>query len=337
MRALAAFLVLATVAALASAASAAPPRLTVERGRGRGDRRRGRPPGPAARPQRQPARRLLPGRPGAADDDPAHRGRLRRHRRARLQRRPPRHELVGLPARARRVRRRPYVARVREAVRWAAEHDLYVVLDMHQDAWGKHIATPPGTSLPARARPRGRLGRRAAVGDAHRRHDDLPRRRHARAVAGGRAGVPVLLRRPRGHPERARRDVGPHRRARSPASRTSSATTCSTSRTPASPSGRTRASCSAASTRGRSRRSAPARGRRASAPRIVLFEPSVLWSGFGDRRASRRRASRRPADRLRPAPVLRVDQRRRRRDARSRRLRQRRARRRPLRRAAVVG
>lgn len=37
-----------------------------------------------------------------------------------------------------------YVARVREAVRWAAEHDLYVVLDMHQDAWGKHIATPPG-------------------------------------------------------------------------------------------------------------------------------------------------------------------------------------------------
>jgi endoglycosylceramidase len=37
-----------------------------------------------------------------------------------------------------------YVARVREAVRWAAEHDLSIVLDMHQDAWGKHIATPPG-------------------------------------------------------------------------------------------------------------------------------------------------------------------------------------------------
>ena len=36
-----------------------------------------------------------------------------------------------------------YVARLREAVRWAAAHDLYVVLDMHQDAWGKHIATPP--------------------------------------------------------------------------------------------------------------------------------------------------------------------------------------------------
>src|SRR5688572_19550239 len=37
-----------------------------------------------------------------------------------------------------------YVARVREAVRWAARHDLYVVLDMHQDSWGKFIATPPG-------------------------------------------------------------------------------------------------------------------------------------------------------------------------------------------------
>ena len=41
-----------------------------------------------------------------------------------------------------------YAARVREAVRWAAAHDLYVVLDMHQDAWGKHIATPPGTTCP---------------------------------------------------------------------------------------------------------------------------------------------------------------------------------------------
>jgi endoglycosylceramidase len=41
-----------------------------------------------------------------------------------------------------------YVARVREAVRWAGRHDLHVVLDMHQDAWGKHIATPPGTVCP---------------------------------------------------------------------------------------------------------------------------------------------------------------------------------------------
>ena len=36
-----------------------------------------------------------------------------------------------------------FVARVRQAVDWARRHGLYVVLDMHQDAWGKHIASPP--------------------------------------------------------------------------------------------------------------------------------------------------------------------------------------------------
>jgi len=42
-----------------------------------------------------------------------------------------------------------YLARVRQAVDWAAAHDIYVVLDMHQDAWGKYIATPPTeTCLP---------------------------------------------------------------------------------------------------------------------------------------------------------------------------------------------
>lgn len=39
---------------------------------------------------------------------------------------------------------RAYVDRVRQAVGWAREQGLYVVLDMHQDAWGKHIATEPG-------------------------------------------------------------------------------------------------------------------------------------------------------------------------------------------------
>lgn len=33
--------------------------------------------------------------------------------------------------------------RLRQAVGWAADHGLYVVLDMHQDAWGKHVATAP--------------------------------------------------------------------------------------------------------------------------------------------------------------------------------------------------
>jgi len=42
-----------------------------------------------------------------------------------------------------------YVAQIHRAVDWAAANDIYVVLDMHQDAWGKYIATPPGeTCLP---------------------------------------------------------------------------------------------------------------------------------------------------------------------------------------------
>jgi endoglycosylceramidase len=41
-----------------------------------------------------------------------------------------------------------YLDRVREAVRWARELGLYVVLDMHQDAWGKYIATPRDRSCP---------------------------------------------------------------------------------------------------------------------------------------------------------------------------------------------
>ncbi|GIW45177.1 MAG: hypothetical protein KatS3mg077_2459 [Candidatus Binatia bacterium] len=39
-----------------------------------------------------------------------------------------------------------YLERIREAVRWANTAGLYVVLDMHQDAWGKYIATPRGTN-----------------------------------------------------------------------------------------------------------------------------------------------------------------------------------------------
>ncbi len=37
-----------------------------------------------------------------------------------------------------------YLERIREAVALAKKHGLYVILDMHQDAWGKYIATPPG-------------------------------------------------------------------------------------------------------------------------------------------------------------------------------------------------
>lgn len=37
-----------------------------------------------------------------------------------------------------------YIDRIAQAVEDAAEHGIYVMLDMHQDAWGKYIATPPG-------------------------------------------------------------------------------------------------------------------------------------------------------------------------------------------------
>lgn len=42
----------------------------------------------------------------------------------------------------------PYVDRIRQAVRWARMSHIYVVLDMHQDAWGKEAATPPGATCP---------------------------------------------------------------------------------------------------------------------------------------------------------------------------------------------
>ena len=41
-----------------------------------------------------------------------------------------------------------YVGRIRQAVRWAAAHDLYVVLDMHQDAYGVAVDTPQGVTCP---------------------------------------------------------------------------------------------------------------------------------------------------------------------------------------------
>lgn len=51
---------------------------------------------------------------------------------------------------------RAYLARIRSVVELARRHEVYVVLDMHQDAWGKYIATPPGVSCPG--------GREAAIG-----------------------------------------------------------------------------------------------------------------------------------------------------------------------------
>src|SRR4051794_28139917 len=41
-----------------------------------------------------------------------------------------------------------YLARIREVVGWARQNGIYVVLDMHQDAWGKYIASPRSEACP---------------------------------------------------------------------------------------------------------------------------------------------------------------------------------------------
>jgi endoglycosylceramidase len=46
-----------------------------------------------------------------------------------------------------------YIASVRAAVRAAARRGLYTVIDMHQDAWGPHVATPEGVVCPAGREP----------------------------------------------------------------------------------------------------------------------------------------------------------------------------------------
>lgn len=46
-----------------------------------------------------------------------------------------------------------YVDRIRAAVDAAAARRIHTVVDMHQDAWGKFIATPPGTVCPEGSEP----------------------------------------------------------------------------------------------------------------------------------------------------------------------------------------
>ena len=48
---------------------------------------------------------------------------------------------------------RAYLRRIRRTVDDAARYGIYSVIDMHQDAWGKFIASPPGTTCPAGSEP----------------------------------------------------------------------------------------------------------------------------------------------------------------------------------------
>ena len=190
--------------------------------------------GAAARHQRQPARRVLrrtdpdlaPTLPLTEDDFAA-------HRRAGLRRRPPARQLVARSSPTPGAFDEAYVARVREAVGWARAHDLYVVVDMHQDAWGPPSARRAGeTCLPGFEPAIGWDGAPAWATIT----DGLPTCRGAgvaRAVAGGGPGVDELLPRPRRHPDRSssrpgagwprafarraeRRRLGPPQRAATP-------------------------------------------------------------------------------------------------------------------------
>ncbi|APA94754.1 cellulase family glycosylhydrolase [Nocardia seriolae] len=46
-----------------------------------------------------------------------------------------------------------YLDRVERAVGWARAHDIYVLLDMHQDAWGPAVNTPDGVYCPPFTQP----------------------------------------------------------------------------------------------------------------------------------------------------------------------------------------
>jgi hypothetical protein len=46
-----------------------------------------------------------------------------------------------------------YLDRVKQAVAWARTHGIHVVLDMHQDAWGKDVVAPAGTTCRAGTEP----------------------------------------------------------------------------------------------------------------------------------------------------------------------------------------
>ena len=48
---------------------------------------------------------------------------------------------------------RAYLDRIRQALAWARTHRVRVLLDMHQDGWGAHVAAPPGTRCRAGTEP----------------------------------------------------------------------------------------------------------------------------------------------------------------------------------------
>jgi len=46
-----------------------------------------------------------------------------------------------------------YLDRIAATIGWARAHDIYVLLDMHQDAWGPFVSTPDGVLCPSPTEP----------------------------------------------------------------------------------------------------------------------------------------------------------------------------------------
>jgi endoglycosylceramidase len=46
-----------------------------------------------------------------------------------------------------------YLATIHTAVAQAARHGIWSVIDLHQDAWGRYVASPPGVTCPSGAKP----------------------------------------------------------------------------------------------------------------------------------------------------------------------------------------
>ena len=167
--------------------------------RRRRHRRRRRQPGAAARRQREPARRLLPAATRRRRHPAADRGRLRRHRRAGLQRRAAEPLVVGARARARRRSTRRTSTQITDAVDWAKEHGVYIVLDMHQDSWWNG-GTEEGTECRPGTDPMWGYDGAPEWATHHRRRTALPVP-GARHLAGRQPRVPELLLRHRRHPD----------------------------------------------------------------------------------------------------------------------------------------
>ena len=168
-----------------------------------------------------------------------------------------------------------YLAQITDAVDWAKEHGIYVVLDMHQDSLVQRRDTEEGTACRPGTDPMWGYDGAPDVGDHHRRRAALPVP-GPRHLAGRQPRVPELLLRHR-------------RRPGAPSSRPGASSPRSSRDEPAvagydllnEPGFGETAPVTTSLLLGRYYDRAIEAIRAAGAPQIVFVEPSILWSGLG--------------------------------------------------------